>query len=272
MLVKTSEAHLYFDKLKEKCERKNSLLCVGLDPRINEGLTGKEAKTAIINANKALIESTAAYTAIYKPNSAFYEAYGAYGFEALEETLTLIPDDIDVLLDSKRGDIGATAEAYAKSVFGHFNVDAVTLAPYMGIDGVTPFLEYGDKGIFMLCYTSNPGSAVFQEVKDAEGVPLYHRVAEESLSWNPNIGLVVAGNKYKALRDVRKISDKAWFLSPGIGAQGGQMDEAIQAGLNSEGYGIIPVVVRAIAHADNPGKAAKEYVEQLNRARERVLG
>jgi len=262
---------LYFTRLKEKCQKKNSLLCIGLDPRIESSLEGTQARDAIIEANKKLIAETADLTVIYKPNSAFYEAYGAHGIEALEATLKMIPEDIDILMDSKRCDIGATAEAYAKSIFGHLKADSVTLSPYMGVDAVTPFLNYENKGIFVLCYTSNPGAAVFQDLETKEG-PVFEKVAQESLSWSPNIGLVVAGNKYEALGKVRALSDDAWFLSPGIGAQGGSMEEAVRAGMNAQGYGILPVVVRGIAHADDPRKAAQDFVSQLNETRDKVLG
>lgn len=258
----------FFLKLEQQCKKKNSLLCVGLDPAL-EGISAKEAKSTIIMQNKKLIEATIDYAVCYKPNIAFYEAWGSSGLDALKETLSIIPKDIPILLDAKRGDIGNTASAYARSAFSEFEADAITLSPYMGYSSAKPFFDYQDKGFFFLCRTSNDGASQIQEELDALGNPLYMNIAKNALSWAPSrVGLVVAGNEPTALRQVRQAFKNVWLLAPGIGAQGGSMEEAIDAGLRDDGLGLLPVVVRAIAKASDPKVAAREFVEQLNRARE----
>ena len=233
----------FFLKLEQQCKSKNSLLCVGLDPVVNCS-DATSAKSAIIEQNKKIISETIDYSVCYKPNIAFYEAWGASGLEALHETLALIPKEIPILLDAKRGDIGNTATAYAKAAFDILNADAITLSPYMGKSSAEPFFEYQNKGFFF-----------------------YINIARKALSWAPNrVGLVVAGNEIAALSNVRQNFKDAWLLSPGIGAQGGSMSEAVNAGIREDGLGLLPVVVRAIAKSDNPKAAAKEFVDQLNQA------
>ncbi len=261
----------FFESLQSLCEHKDSVLCVGLDPRpVLE--TGQSCFDAIVAENRRIIEATAAYAVCYKPNIAFYEAFGREGFRALEETLKLIPQDALLLLDVKRGDIGSTAEAYAHAAFVHFSADAVTLSPYMGKDSAEPFLKFRDKGVFMLCKTSNPHAARFQNLQ-VEGPcgkeALYLSVARECLSWGKQVGLVVAGNDGMALRAVRTIDENAWFLAPGIGAQGGSVEEALSCGLRKDGFGVLPVVARDIAHADDPAAKAKAYVEAVRKARKK---
>ena len=261
----------FFKQLTILAKEKNSLLCVGLDPRV-DAKDENEAEMLIIEQNKKLIEATAKYTICYKPNIAFYEAWGEGGHRALIKTMELIPDDIPVLLDAKRNDIGATAEAYAKAAFGVIGADGITLNPYMGKTSAEPFLSYEGKGYFQLCRTSNPLADKLQEIKTADGNSLFIEVAKEACSWDEErTGLVVAGNDPLSLKAVRDVLPDVWMLSPGIGAQGGKMEEAIEAGVRADGLGILPVVVRAIANAENPAEAAKEYVEQLNRARKKVL-
>jgi uridine monophosphate synthetase len=243
---------------------------VGLDPRhaIQPDADPAQCLSGMIDENKRIIEATAELTLAYKPNIAFYEALGAPGLQALEVTLELIPDDIPIILDAKRGDIGATALAYEKATFEHLGVDAVTLSPYMGRDSVEPFFSKEGKGVFLLCRTSNPGGNDLQPSEDAAGVPLYLRVADMAAGWGDNIGLVVAGNDAGALRAIRETHPDLWFLSPGIGVQGGSMTEAIAAGVNARGTGILPVVARGISQAADPAGAAREFVDQLNAARD----
>jgi len=261
----------FFKQLTILAKEKNSLLCVGLDPRV-DAKDEAEAEKLIIETNRKLIEATAKYTICYKPNIAFYEAWGEGGHRALIKTMEMIPNDIPVLLDAKRNDIGATAQAYAKAAFDVIGADGITLNPYMGKTSAEPFLDYEDKGYFQLCRTSNPHADKLQELKTESGSPLFIEVAKEACSWDEErTGLVVAGNDPVSLRAVRQALPDVWMLSPGIGAQGGTMEEAVEAGVRADGLGILPVVVRAIANADDPGKAAKEYVDQLNNAREKVL-
>jgi uridine monophosphate synthetase len=263
----------FFQKLEERSAGIKSLLCVGLDPRhaIQPGSDAAESLTGMIEENKRIIEATADLALAYKPNIAFYEALGAPGIQALEVTLELIPDEIPVILDAKRGDIGATALAYAQAAFGLHDVDAITLSPYMGKDSIEPFIKDPRRGAFLLCRTSNPGGADLQLLEDAGGRPLFLNVADLAASWGKNVGLVVAGNDIEALRAIREEHGDVWFLSPGIGAQGGSMEDAVAAGINDRGSGILPVVARGISQADDPGRAARKFVDELNAAREKAL-
>jgi uridine monophosphate synthetase len=213
----------------------------------------------------AIVEATAPYTACYKPNSAFYEAFGAAGMDALMRLIKAIPDDIPVLLDAKRGDIGTTAEAYAKACFEALGADAVTLSPYLGRDAVDPFLAYPDKALFLLARTSNPRAGVFQDIQ-VDGKPLYTLVAGECASWSDRVGLVAAGNDLEGMRAVRKAAPAAWLLAPGIGAQGGDIGEAWLAGARADGLGVIPVAARAVADARDPAAAAGSFVASVRKA------
>lgn len=261
----------FFESLEASCRAKDSLLCVGLDPAPDP--SAEWPGKAIVDMNARVIEKTCAYAAAYKPNIAFYEAYGADGMAALSKTMDLIPEGIPVIIDAKRCDIGNTAQAYAKSLFDHFEADAVTLSPYMGRDGVDPFLAYPGKGLFLLARTSNPGAKAIQDLSvGPEREPLYLAVAKECLSWSTEcIGLVAAGNDYPALSQLRRSFGQAWFLSPGIGAQGGEADKAVKAGIRSDGLGLLAVVVRAVCEAPDPGKAAMEFRDTMRRAVEASL-
>jgi uridine monophosphate synthetase len=214
-----------------------------------------------------IIEATHPYVACYKPNSAFYEAFGPAGLEALRTTLAAIPSEIPVILDVKRGDIDSTAKAYADAAFGFYGVDAVTLSPYMGKDSIQPFLEWPDRGVFVLCKTSNPGAPLFQDI-EVSAQPFYAKIARESVSWSDRVGLVVAGNSPEALRNVRAASPKAWFLVPGIGTQGGNAEEAVLAGSRPDGRGLLVVAARSVAGADDPAAAARRLRDDMRRASE----
>lgn len=257
----------FYRALEESCRRRNSLLCIGLDPRVS----GDDPRTAILEFNRRIIEQTREYAAAFKPNIAFYERHGSEGLRALRETIDLISPDTPLIIDAKRNDIGATAQAYAAGLFEHFGAGAVTLNAYMGKDSVAPFLEYGDRGVFLLCRTSNPGAADFQnrELIDTEGrrEPVFVAVARTCVAWGPQVGLVVAGNDVPALQLVRSLQPNVWMLAPGIGAQGGTVEDAVKAGIRKDGLGILPHVGRAIVNADSPGRAAKEFRDQINRAR-----
>ncbi len=259
----------FFDRLEASCAAKNSLLCVGLDPRV-EASSPEEARTRIVEANRALIAATFPYAAAYKPNVAFYEAWGPEGLRALEDTLELINDGTPVILDAKRGDIGPTVEAYAQAAFRHPAVGCVTIAPYMGRDSVDPFLKRADKAVFVLARTSNPSAVEIQDLKYKKA-PLYLKMARIAAGWDRRVGLVVAGNDEKALRLLREALPDTWFLSPGIGAQGGTVAGAAAAGLRADGLGILMNVSREVAQAENPGAKAKELRDQLNAARIQVL-
>lgn len=266
----------FFDRLSARARAIDSLLCVGLDPRVPADLNEDDVTAYIVSQNKALIDATKHVAAAYKPNIAFYEAYGDSGMLALRSTLGLIPDDIPVVLDAKRADIGATSEAYAKASFEHWGVDSITASPYMGRDAVEPFATYDGKGVFVLCKTSNPGSADLQTCElstggSGEAEMVYQRIARLVAGWGANYGLVVAGNDSTALATIRRDHPSIWFLSPGIGAQGGTIAEAVSAGLSDDGLGILLVVARSISNAKDPRAEAQRLVEEFRLARDNVL-
>lgn len=262
----------FFDRLAARAKSIDSLLCVGLDPRIPEGLSGDELTRNIVEQNKLLIEASSEYALCYKPNIAFYEAWGEAGLLALRATLAHIPSDIPVLLDAKRGDIGATAEAYAHMAWEEIRVDAITASPYMGYDSVEPFVRNPEKGVFVLCKTSNPGANDFQLTNVGVSVEtLYQRVADRVVAWGQQFGLVVAANDSFALESIRKRHPDVWFLAPGIGAQGGTITEAVTAGLGHDGLGMLLVVARSIAQAADPRKATLDLVLEFRAARDRVM-
>jgi uridine monophosphate synthetase len=260
----------FFERLETVVSAKKTCLCIGLDPRVDASLPS--AASAMVADNRRIIQATAPYAAAFKPNVAFYERLGPAGLAALEETLSLIPEGIPVILDAKRCDIDATAEAYAAALFGRLRGDAVTLSPYMGRDAVDPFLEYADRGIFMLARTSNRSAGQFQDLRMCPSdEALFVRVARECCSWSEAIGLVVAGNDIEGLRAVRAAAPEAWFLAPGIGAQGGTADAAIAAGSRSDGMGVLIVAARSVAGAADPAVAARELRDSIEEAR-KALG
>lgn len=264
----------FFDAIESRSRAYGTSLCVGLDPRVAPDSAHPQA--ALLEATEYLIRMTSPYALCFKPNLAFYEAFGPEGLVALEKTIERIPVEIPIILDAKRGDIGPTAEAYAQALLGRpfcaGRPVAVTLNPYMGKDAFDPFLAYEGAGIFALCKTSNPDAERFQNVVSADrDEALYLKVARECCSWSPQIGLVVAGNSPESLRRVRKEAPRAWFLAPGIGAQGGDAGEALTAGAREDGSGILVMAARAVANAANPGEAARELRDSIERARDAVL-
>jgi uridine monophosphate synthetase len=259
----------FFTNLEGTCREKQSLLCVGLDPRF-EGDPGEAARRAL-ERNRTVIEQTLPYAACYKPNIAFYEAYGPPGLEALKATLEAIPEGFPVILDAKRNDIGQTAGAYARAIFDYYGAGSVTLNPLLGRESIRPFLAYPGKGLFLLCRTSNPESGDFQslEVQGGHpgagvGCPLYLRMAREVCSWSPDIGLVIGATDPQALQAVREQLPGVWILCPGIGAQGGSMGAALRAGLREDGSGLLLVVGRSIYEDPHPGERARRFRERIN--------
>jgi uridine monophosphate synthetase len=264
----------FFKQLEISCKKRDSLLCVGLDPRIEDAKTG-DVKKKIQDTVLPIIEKTLSVAAVFKPNIAFYERFGPEGLEALEDILLQIPEDTPVILDAKRGDIGSTAEAYADAVFRFPKVGAVTLSPYMGTDTFEPFLKKPQKGVFILCRTTNPGASQFQEsvtVLNGMEKSLFLHVADLSLSssYSDRIGLVVPGNDPETLALIRKKFPDVWFLVPGIGAQGGDAREAVDAGIRDDGMGIIINVSRSIAGAENPGRKADSLRKEINQGKKRI--
>jgi uridine monophosphate synthetase len=265
----------FFERLETRAAEKGTLLCIGLDPAMDTGSIADPVK-ALTDFCARIVDETHQFALCYKPNSAFFERAGSAGFEALRAVIQYIPEDIPVIMDSKRNDIGNTAKAYADSIFAYFRAHATTLNPYMGKESFEPFLEWKEKGIFALCRTSNPGSGKIQllEVTESRGKqtsPLYIRIAEEAVSWGANIGLVVAGNDITALQAVRKALPNVWMLAPGIGAQGGVIEEPIRFGSNGKGTGIIPVVVRHIIEDPNPGEKARYFRDSIRAAQKKII-
>ncbi|MEJ2757512.1 MAG: orotidine-5'-phosphate decarboxylase, partial [Anaerolineales bacterium] len=257
----------FFSALEYRARKINSLLCIGLDPHPADlpEPTAEAALKFCLN----LVEKTHDLALAYKPNAAFFEAYGAKGVEALNALIARIPPEIPVILDAKRGDIASTAQAYARSAFEYFQAGAITLNPYLGQDSITPFLEYPEKGVFLLCKTSNPGSADLQDVPLVTGKPVYEHLAAQARLWNThnNIGLVVGATHPEALNRVRKAAPTLWILSPGVGAQGGSLTDALEAGLRPDGLGMLVNISRGISRSEDSRQAAEEIYEQINHFR-----
>jgi len=262
----------FLDKLDSAVRANNSLLCIGLDidlKKIPISLLNKG--DPIFDFNKSIIDSTKDLVCCYKPNIAFYEMYGTYGIEALIKTIEYAGQFVPVILDAKRGDIGHTASAYAKSIFEIFKADATTVNPYLGHDSIQPFLEFKDKGIFVLCLTSNPGAKDFQTLGKDE--PLYRTVARKVKDWNVNnnLGLVVGATNPLELKSVRDIVSNMPILIPGIGAQGGNLSDSVRNGVNKKGERAIINASRSVIYAsqgeDFTGAArlaARKLKEDIN--------
>lgn len=262
-------------ELVDNIRAKQSFLCVGLDSdikKIPKHLLERE--DPIFEFNKAIIDATAPYAIAYKPNLAFYECDGVKGMAALEKTVKYIREnhpDIFIIADAKRGDIGNTAKMYARSFFEHLGVDAITVAPYMGEDSVTPFLEYPDKWTILLALTSNKGSQDFQMIQDKNGHRIFERVIKRSSHWGTPINLmyVVGATQGQLFEDVRKAAPRNFLLVPGVGAQGGSLEEVAQYGMIDE-CGLIVNSSRAIIYASGgedfaqaAGEKAKAMAEQM---------
>ncbi len=266
----------FIAKLTNAVERNNSLLCVGLDPDPRK-FPSNFPKTIDIKTlvawGKAIMEQTAEFVCCYKPNFAFYEQFGPAGLEALRQTIADVPDDIPVLLDAKRGDIGSTATAYAHAAFEVWGADAITVNPYLGQDSVEPFLTFPGKMVFILCYTSNPSAKQIQEFGSKEA-RLFEHIIQQGQTWGgiDQIGFVVGATQPQALDRVRQLMPDYhhWILAPGIGAQGGDLEGALSAGLDKNGNGVIVPVSRAIIYAKNPRIAARTLNGEINQARQRV--
>ncbi|MFZ1549611.1 MAG: orotidine-5'-phosphate decarboxylase [Microgenomates group bacterium] len=255
---------IFAQKLKTVQKSNNSLLCVGLDP---------QTKSLFLFCKK-IIDQTYDLVCAYKPNSAFFEGYGATGVEELKKVINYIHKKhplIPVILDFKRGDIGSTNEGYIKYAFEYLKADAVTIHPYLGQEAVQNFLDYKDKGIIILCKTSNPGSNEFQNLTLPNKRTIYKQVARQvSAKWNRNNNcLLVVGATYpKELKDVRKIvGDDMDILIPGIGAQGGDLIGTLKAGLNKVKRGLIINSSRGIMYAKNPREEALKLREEINKYR-----
>lgn len=269
--------------LFENIKKKQSFLCVGLDTdikKIPEHLLQEE--DPIFAFNKAIIDATAPYCIAYKPNLAFYESMGVKGWISFEKTIAYLnehyPDQF-IIADAKRGDIGNTSAMYARTFFEETKLDAVTVAPYMGEDSVTPFLGYDNKWVILLALTSNKGSHDFQLTEDAQGERLFEKVLKKSQEWGnaDQMMYVVGATQGKMFEDIRKIAPDHFLLVPGIGAQGGSLSEVCQYGMNSQ-CGLIVNSSRAIIYADKTenfaavaGIKAKEVQEEMAKELQRIL-
>ncbi len=260
-------------RLHATIEQQQSLLCIGLDPdatRIPDSL--RNDADAIYTFCHEIVAATHDIAVAYKPNIAFFEAMGLAGIETLTRLMHLTRQNIWIL-DAKRGDIGNTASAYAKAAFEHFNADAITLNPYMGGDTLEPFLSHAERGAFLLCRTSNPGSRDLQELILADGRPLYLAVAElAATQWNTNhnVGLVVGATQPEALKAVRALCPDLPFLLPGIGAQGGDLVDALTAGLDARRSGLLINVSRSVMYASNDASYALAARAEAIRMRDAI--
>jgi orotidine-5'-phosphate decarboxylase len=294
----------FLARLRSRWDEADTLLCVGLDGElerlplsvragqtgllsIGEERAGSGVEGALVSFHQAIIDATADLACAFKPNAAFFEMHGPAGLRALIRLIAYIHaryPSVPVLLDAKRGDIGSTSQAYARAVFDVCDADAVTLHPYLGGEALIPFLERGDRGVFILCRTSNPGSAEFQDMRVVAAgrgdEPLYvalaRKVAEE---WNANgnCGLIVGATYPDDLQQVRAVAGDLPVLVPGIGRQGGDLEGAIRAGLDSQGQGLLLSASRSIIYASDgmdfaqqARREARRLHREINRIRDRV--
>jgi len=259
-------AMTFFERLEARARTLEGAICVGLDPH-PEFLAADSAEAALAWCLR-MIEATAETACAYKPNAAFYERWGAPGWETLRQVIAAAGRRAPVLLDAKRGDIASSARAYAQSVFDGLGAEAVTASPYLGRDSLEPFLEAPGKAVFLLCKTSNPGSEDIQALTLADGRPLYLEVARRAMEWNThgNIGLVVGATDAEALAAVRAEVPGMWILAPGVGEQGGDLAGAVRAGRREDGLGLLVPVARGLARAADPGAECRRLLDAIRAA------
>lgn len=264
-------ARLPFGTLAENAiARSGGMLCVGLDPdpkRIPRSCG--EGADGIVRFLTAIVEATKDLVCAYKPNMAFFEALGDRGHSTLVRSLAAIPEEIPVILDAKRGDIGSTAEFYARAAFDEVGADAITVNPLLGTDSLAPFLARRDRGVFALCLTSNPGAAEFI-------VPtgLHRRIAEAARGWsegNPSVGLVVGATWPDALAELRELCPNAWMLLPGVGEQGGALEASLTASRSPVGNRTIVNASRAILYASSESDFAEAARRSAAALRDRMV-
>jgi len=250
----------YFDRLRALSKDRDSLLCVGLDPdpeRIAGGAAGA------LRHCREVVRQTEEHVCCFKPNSAFWEQYGPDGWQALLELRNEVPNT-PFLFDGKRGDMGNTMRAYAVTVFTTLAMDAATVNPYLGADSIEEFTRYEDRGVYVVCRSSNPGAAELQHL-DAEGKPLYKRVAElaERLNAHHNVGLVVGATAPAQIADVRR-SSQLPFLIPGIGVQGGELEGSVRAAWNGDPASCLVSASRSVIFAEKPSREAAKAKDAIN--------
>lgn len=270
----------FLEKLLAAERQNHSLLCVGLDPepaRLPEGLRALPTEKAVVQFCRAIIEATAPYASVFKPNLAFFEVLGPEGMIALQEVVRAIPAHIPVIADAKRGDIGNTASRYAAAIFETYGCDAVTVNPYLGYDAVAPFLAYRERGVILLCRTSNPSARDFQDlsVQDDNGQlrPLYEVVAGRVQNWNDEAGncsLVVGATYPQELRAIRAICPDLPILVPGIGAQGGDLETSVPVAVDALGERAMFSASRSILYASSGSDYAAAAANEARALRDAI--
>lgn len=259
-------------ELVAQIRSKQSFLCVGLDTdpdKIPQHLlTGDDPVFAF---NKAIIDATKDFCVAYKPNIAFYECLGPKGWESLKKTIDYIPENIFVIADAKRGDIGNTSAYYAKTFFNYLDCDAVTVAPYMGEDSVTPFQEFKDRWVILLALTSNKGALDFQFMTDVHGEELYKKILKKSARWgnSGNLMYVVGATRAEGIGEVRKLVPDHFFLVPGVGAQGGSLEDVANYGWNKD-CGLLVNASRSVLYASNGTDFAEKAAQEAKSLQSRM--
>ena len=267
------------NELFKEIQRKRSFLCIGLDTdvrKIPQFLQDED--DPIFAFNKRIIDATAHLCVAYKPNLAFYESMGSFGIKAFEKTVAYLQSEYPeqfIIADAKRGDIGNTSAMYARTFFGESSVDALTVAPYMGEDSVTPFLDYPDRWVILLALTSNKGSHDFQLIADGEGRPLYEHVLRTSSQWAgaDRMMYVVGATQGSLFADIRRIVPDHFLLVPGVGAQGGSLEEVCRYGLNAD-CGLLVNSSRGIIYADSGkdfARVAEQKAQELQQQMQTIL-
>ncbi len=263
------------EQLFEQIKKKSSYLCIGLDTdldKIPKHLLS--SADPVFEFNKQIIDATQAYCVAYKPNIAFYEALGPKGWESLQKTLDYIPKDIFTIADAKRGDIGNTSSLYAKAFFETLNFDSITVAPYMGEDSVKPFLNFKDKWVILLVHTSNSGSADFQLIESSvTGRKLYEEVLIKSQQWGTpdQLMFVVGATQSEKIKGIRALAPNHFFLVPGLGAQGGDLELVSKYGMNKQ-CGLLVNSSRAIIYASSDENFAKSAKREAIKVKEEMSG
>ncbi|NMM49095.1 orotidine-5'-phosphate decarboxylase [Marinigracilibium pacificum] len=258
--------------LIEQIKEKKSFLCVGLDTdirKIPQHLL--DLDDPIFEFNKQIIDATKDYCVAYKPNIAFYEAHGPKGWESLKKTIDYIPSTHFTIADAKRGDIGNTSGLYARAFFEEMNFDSITVAPYMGADSVTPFLEFEGKWVILLGLTSNPGAEDFQQLELVNGNKVYQEVISGSSKWGTkdNLMYVVGATRAEALADIREIIPDSFLLIPGVGAQGGSLEDVIKYGMNDD-IGLLVNSTRGIIYADMSPSFAESAANEAKKIQQQM--
>ena len=269
----------FLDKLLATSRQQKSLLCVGLDPepeRFPAQLHDMPVAKAVTYFCQAIIEATAPYVCAFKPNLAFFEVLGPKGMYIFQDVLSAIPEHIPIIVDAKRGDLENTARKYATTVFDVYGCDAVTVNPYLGYDSVAPFLAFHEKGVILLCRTSNPSARDFQDLlvhgEKGQVRPLYEMIAQRVQSWNKagNCGLVVGATYPQELSTVRSMCPDMPILIPGVGAQGGDLETSVVAGVDVSGEKAIIAVSRAILYAGEGEDYALSAANEARALRNRI--